>query len=49
MDSGTNGPYHIYINNGQVSSDYPGTSFYRSQAKAGWSSVSLTNMTISSS
>ena len=42
----TNGKGHIYIQNGKVTIDFPGVSFYRATDIAGWTSFSISSISI---
>ena len=42
----SNGKGHIYIQNGKVTIDFPGVSFYRATDVAGWTSFSISSISI---
>ena len=42
----SSGKGHIYIQNGKVTIDFPGVSFYRATDVAGWTSFSISSISI---
>lgn len=42
----SSGKGHIYIQNGKVTIDFPGVSFYRAKDVAGWTSFSISSISI---